>query len=499
LGLVISLIVKIIKVGFKNALKSLIWVVVLGLVFGGFYLAYRSYQYDQIAEKTAFIQDKVAEISAAKLLGDTFMKEGGLTVGGITLQNINDAAAGEKTKLNEVSYPAELKNYVDSVSAWADKIAVARDSASWGALSDEPDKFEILISDSWIKGLFGNTLEDLAAIKDLGADALKNQDRDKLRFVAARLTTLDHFYKSIETYQSVSLGVMRTAYAATRSGAVIRTRSICFPTGGGKSICIAAAKNSVGKARLISQRNYTVGPAAPETTTGDWNGAFSPIGDQLTSLGGVGITPGQPSTGPQLPPRVDNFYNSCKARGGQIPASLVKTRLPTTEGGYNCQIGGCWEFMTYSGRNYAGGNPGCPEQGLVPKAPVIPTPNPTPNPNPTPTPTPIPKPTSYDGTYSVRYSYGDCGTNIQGVDLGNIGVFDDSLTVKNNVVSWSTGESAKINSSGRAVWSMNLSGMGDLQQVFNFTSNGVSGTFTFQVNSGGYSVGCNGSFTGSKL
>lgn len=41
--------------------------------------------------------------------------------------------------------------------------------------------------------------------------------------------------------------------------------------------------------------------------------------------------------------------------------------MPTTEGGSGCQIKRCWTYLTYSGVEYRGGEPGCPEQGLLPR------------------------------------------------------------------------------------------------------------------------------------
>lgn len=499
---------KLIKLGLRKWIALLIVVGVLIALLIPCYISYNSYTYNQLAEKVTFIQDKEAEIAAAKLLGDTLILEGAIPVSGVNMPDINSAVAAEKTRLNEVSYPSELQSYVATVNAWADKIVIARDVNSWKALPEAPEKFEILVSNSWIQGLFERTFDDILAIKDAGDWAIQKQDRATMRFVAARLIVIDHFLTSIETYQTVAdSGLIESAYAdyRTSSGAIMRTRKICF-INGKATVCLPEAKEAVKKAKDVAKNLYRfVRPegytavATPQSETG-WDDAFTgvlPVADKF--LGGAGIGQGEAYVAPQFSPRVQAFRDSCRARGGNPdPTSIIKTRLPTTEDGYNCEIGSCWEFLTYSGRSYAGGGTGCPELGLVPKPPVT-IPNIIPNIIPNVNPTPAPVTTSYSGTYSVRYTYGNCGTNIPGFNMGNLGVFNDSITVKNNVASFGNGQNAKIDSNGRAVWSMSVSGA-TVQQVFNFTkSGGVSGTFTIQVSAQGVGLSCNGSFTGSRL
>lgn len=511
---------KLVKLGLNKWISFLIVVgVVIALLIPA-YFSYNSYAYNQLAEKVTFIQDKTTEIAAAKLLGDTLILDGAVPVSGVSMPEINSAVAAEKQRLNEVSYPSELKSYVATINAWADKIVVARDPVTWKALPEAPEKFEILISDSWIQGLFEKSFEDIVAIKDAGDWAIQKQDRATMRFIAARLITIDHFLTSIETYQAVAdSGLIKSAYAdyRTGSGAIMRTRKICFMNGKA-TVCLPEAKEAANKAKDVAKNLYRFaprpGPNCISSGNGSWaceegkslqsqtgwddafTGALPTAG---TPLGGAGVGEGEAYVAPQFSPRVQAFRDSCKARGGNPdPTIMIKTRLPTTEGGYNCEIGSCWEFLTYSGRNFAGGNPGCPELGLVPRPPIdIPSliPNIIPTPNPNPEPTPVV--TSYDGTYSIRYSYGSCGSNMPGFNMPSMGAISDQIIVKNNKVVWSGGNLA-ISSGGRAQWSTSISGA-TIQQIFNFTKSSVSGTFSVSVSTQGVNVGCNGSFTGSKL
>lgn len=98
----------------------------------------------------------------------------------------------------------------------------------------------------------------------------------------------------------------------------------------------------------------------------NWEGSWH-------NLEGMGvISQGNPDSGSSHSPKVQAFYDACQARGGIVGgAGTVKTGLPTTEAGYTCEYKNnnnqCWDYLTYSGGRYMGGNTGCPQQNLVPQ------------------------------------------------------------------------------------------------------------------------------------
>jgi len=51
-------------------------------------------------------------------------------------------------------------------------------------------------------------------------------------------------------------------------------------------------------------------------------------------------------------------------------ANQDKGRLPTTEAGYHCNYqqgaNNCWDYLTYSGGRFMGGDVGCREKNLIP-------------------------------------------------------------------------------------------------------------------------------------
>jgi hypothetical protein len=125
-----------------------------------------------------------------------------------------------------------------------------------------------------------------------------------------------------------------------------------------------------------------------DLTVDEWNKQFEKFDNLFPSeepppadpQGGVGITIGEPLFEIHVPLRVQKFYDECAAKGGHTGNwSQIHSRLPTTESGYNCSYGQndyCWDFLTYSGGRYMGGNPGsnCAQRNLVPiigNAPVL--------------------------------------------------------------------------------------------------------------------------------
>ncbi len=96
---------------------------------------------------------------------------------------------------------------------------------------------------------------------------------------------------------------------------------------------------------------------------------------ELEGLGVISIgEPALPSSGHT--PTVQQFYDECQAKGGIVGGSgTVKAGLPTTESGYTCEYKSntprngeqpCWDFLTFSGGRYLGGNTGCPTENLLP-------------------------------------------------------------------------------------------------------------------------------------
>jgi hypothetical protein len=111
--------------------------------------------------------------------------------------------------------------------------------------------------------------------------------------------------------------------------------------------------------------------ARGDTNANGWDNGWH----NLEGLGIISQTPATNSS--ERSPAVQAFYDGCQNKGGLVGgAGTVKAGLPTTESGYTCEYKSdtprngmqpCWDFLTYSGGRYLGGNTGCPTENLLPK------------------------------------------------------------------------------------------------------------------------------------
>ncbi|MBU0648672.1 hypothetical protein KJ969_00980 [Patescibacteria group bacterium] len=168
-------------------------------------------------------------------------------------------------------------------------------------------------------------------------------------------------------------------------------RDVCIP-GKTASYCAEPVAQSTNEIAASA-----VGFATGDTTAeADWEKAWQDIDKILPPEGMVGPEVGQPgiegghvtegagitigesafggetATPTQYSPRVQIFHDACAAMGSYVGgANKNKDRLPTTESGYHCNYKqadiNCWDFLTYSGGRYMGGDVGCRELGLIPR------------------------------------------------------------------------------------------------------------------------------------
>jgi hypothetical protein len=139
------------------------------------------------------------------------------------------------------------------------------------------------------------------------------------------------------------------------------TRDVCLGTTSG-SYCAQKTIESVNEI-AASAIGFAEGDRDAEK---EWDDSWH----NLEALGEILTEETTPATA-EHSPRVQAFINSCEARGSFVGgANQNKGRLPTTELGYHCNykdgVNNCWDFLTYSGGRYMGGDVGCREKNLVP-------------------------------------------------------------------------------------------------------------------------------------
>ena len=150
-----------------------------------------------------------------------------------------------------------------------------------------------------------------------------------------------------------------------------------------RKVCIGRGGTSTGNTATnvyciedVISSTYGIDSSAIGIAQGE-TGAKNGWNSNWHNLEGTGVTVGEPDNpNAGQSPKVRQFYDACAAKGGIVGgAGTVKAGLPTTESGYTCEYKSdtprngtqpCWDFLTYSGGRYMGGNTGCPAQNLLP-------------------------------------------------------------------------------------------------------------------------------------
>lgn len=381
---------------FRNP-KVIAGIVVLVVVVGAIVIVFSNFfkasNYQDLAKDITFIQQSAAEIFAAESAGDELLATENATVGSATFTNaVNDKIANSITNLDNLNLSKKdaLYDYKSAVKEWATEILAARDQKSWESLFDEPRPFSINLTNDGAQQAFKASIAEIENLKEFGDAAIMKNDKETMRYISAKLLVQQHWLKGIESSNQsffklagfsvisndVTNSVIARVYAGffpnhpKRTWPLVR-RNVCS-----KGTCITDFVKTLDPvvkfAANAKSSAYKYGPGSAR----EWQDAWKLAKPMIQGAGGQAlpcfgcVTEGQKNEA-KYPPSVQGFFDECTQSGGSSGGG-VKERLPTTESGYTCNYksGGnvCWNFLTYSGGRYKGGNPGCPEQNLVPKA-----------------------------------------------------------------------------------------------------------------------------------
>jgi len=489
----------------KYAIGFLAILLILIVVFG---MKISDFKYKQIKPNLDLIQDNLTELFVNKSVGDAIAAGKSAPY---SLQKVGENAQTVSERLTALNSPSRLSDYQLAANDWADAmVTFSKDQKNWDTLGQDPGPFTLKLTNPQAQGLLKSSVEQIASLKDYGDDAISRTDKQAMRYIAAKLQVQSYWIDGIDQSTNPSFLSLEISpvYALGRKIPVgtLKRRNPCIS----KTVCAGDVKK-MAQGVYRSALGYVVGEKDAGTSWDNaWKDAEPLIDASGYSMGGVGITQGDKNQ-PQYPPAVQAFFNECTSKGGIVGGTGgVKERLPTTEDGRTCkyQNGACWDMLTYSGGRYMGGNPGCPERGLVPRI-VQKEPEPSDGSGPKPTsqvqPTQKPQAT-WDGTYSVN---ANVGCNIPGIYSSGLLPSATNFTVKGNRVFDAQGGSYPIDSSGQArmVINVNASGISvQAVQSYAFYQSGgqaqVKGNIT--VSGGGavegqsFSLNCQGSYSGRR-
>lgn len=310
---------------------------------------------DYFSDSINLIQDNLTELEAAKISGDSTMAKKKIDTAAMTKIRIISQMVAER--LAPISVPETLTDYKQAVVDRGNEIAkAAEDTKTWKDLPAQPKNFQPELSSGNTKELFEASTKKISEIKEFGDTAIQRNDKDAMRYIAAKLSVQDHLLNQISD-SAICIGAGGTSTGPTTEG-----------DQKGNVWCVEEAIQSVNEISASAVDFVNGGGSAKDS----WNNSW----DNAQNILGTGITFGEPDTTAEHSPSVQAFYDDCAAKGGIVGgAGTVKTGLPTTEFGYTCEYKyrslthgeqPCWDYLTYSGGRYMGGNTGCPVENVLP-------------------------------------------------------------------------------------------------------------------------------------
>ncbi len=490
--------------GKRSPLRIVIFSALIGLLLVSLLSLYLFISYDSMEQSLLVLQDTAAEATMAKLIGDGLQRRQAVLPTFASMSWVASTARIRTDWLFRYDPNNKLSDYQKALTAWTAQIRDAGGKPSeWQNVPAAPRDFTLSLNDHKASELLLVSVKQLAILKQMGDLAVKNEDRQAMRYVAAKLLLQKHWLEGLAHSKDsgfFAFRLMPRAYAYD-----VTPRTVCYynrPVGnGGKmSYCAEEAITTTTEMYNAAESYAEEGETADE----NWIGLNDYDGMQMLGCYGCVFT-GEPDEKVQYPEMVQDFMDDCHGRGGTIDgAGTVKTRMPTTESGYTCVYnrGGksCWDMLTYSGGYYAGGNTGCPEANLLPQVVVEPPGNDDNGDGDTNS-----AGVNVDGSPSTNTGDGDVGCDIDGdysvsgtiVMTSNLEALNFSqptshvLQVRNNALIDTEGGSHPIGSDGRVTISeyvampsdeFGTSGSGGAYVTYDFYCSGgqalVSGVFS---------------------
>lgn len=310
---------------------------------------------ENFSESITLLQNNLAELEAVKIQGDKNPSSPE------QMQKIQIMSGLVTDRLETISVPKELTAYKETIVQRGKDISEAtKDPESWSALPSRSDDYQIKLSKKEAEEVLKASINMIAELKEFGDTAIQRNDTETMKYIAAKLL----IQTSLMNEVAKNLG----------------TEDVCMGAGGVSTGPIGTGENKGGVwcVQETVQATNEVATTAINYINGDesakdaWNNSWQ----NVQSILGTGITLGEPDQSGKLSPTVQAFYDECTSKGGIVGgAGTVKTGLPTTEFGYTCEYKynsadfgqqTCWDYLTYSGGRFMGGNSGCPTENLLP-------------------------------------------------------------------------------------------------------------------------------------
>jgi hypothetical protein len=188
--------------------------IVLTIIFG--ILDYR------FNKALAEIQNNLVAVTAAKITGNSIIT--GKKIPNISLENIKNISETASQKLSIVSVHKTLENYRQVALIWTSEVALAAQNTQiWPDLGYQPGDVPMTLGDTNVQNFFNASIKKIAEYKKTGAEAIKNNDREAMRLIAAKLLVENHWLNAIlhsTSLEKISL-LATPAHASTQNPAEV--------------------------------------------------------------------------------------------------------------------------------------------------------------------------------------------------------------------------------------------------------------------------------------
>lgn len=197
-------------------------IVAMGLLFN-----YYSNRFNEkyIAEALPIIQEGLSEVAAAKLAGDTLAANQKNVPASFNWQKVQDVANNVATLLDDLQSNYRLSEYKKAGIAWAEKIRdAAKGQNNWKNVPEAPADFTIVLKEKEAEKLFNNSLVKIFELIRFGTNAIERNDKETMRYIAARLLVQDHWLNGLVNYEKtwVFANSIGLAYAAEEENVTVR-------------------------------------------------------------------------------------------------------------------------------------------------------------------------------------------------------------------------------------------------------------------------------------
>lgn len=478
------------------------------------------------------MQDYFAEIAEAVSLGDSVVARQAPT--GVTMDTVAAQAWAARTQLAGLDVPADLAAYQSAIMNWAWTVTTDAHFVTtfhrWQNVPYAPEPFQLVMTTAQANAAVKASLGRIVTLTAFYDRAQAQHNRDGLRYIGARLDAQSYWLEAIYTstdpawlnanfrfvepldyYQDYSPTDIAPIAAVIHSWPRPRSWPNCRANGFAPcNIQHLQAPLTQWWRAAINPPNTQQAPSPEAASAVKQFEAIPPIDTTgAINLGGAGVGGyGQENVPPPA------FAARCQAEGGMIGNPVydrTASRVPTSEGGWTCRThnSSCFDLLTYSGSEYRGGQPGCPEYGLKPtplvKALAVAMPAPA-------TAVPhAPVTQSWDGSYLTAPSTLTChvsattsdGTHFETTQSGQLP--PTPFTVKGNSIVGS-GAPVPINAAGQATQTVpTTGGSATVTITFVHDANGgvhysgsVVATISTSVAGGKVDEQCSGPVSGSR-